>query len=70
MRRKKEEELFVWDKKVSELHMKTICPKQLGGFLGEENHQYAPCLKIKLHPKNVWQSLENPLAHPKCVSHL
>jgi hypothetical protein len=25
---------------------------------------------VKLHPKNVWQSPENPLAHPKCISHL
>jgi hypothetical protein len=26
------------NKKVDELHMKTKCPKQLGRFLGEENH--------------------------------
>jgi len=23
-----------------------------------------PCLKIKSHPKNAWQNLENPLTHP------
>jgi hypothetical protein len=45
--------------------MKTKCPKQRGYLLGEEDHQYAPRFKIKPHPKNVWQSLENPLAHPK-----
>ncbi len=26
---------------------------------------YAPHLDIKPHPKNVWQSPENPLAHTK-----
>jgi hypothetical protein len=26
--------------------------------------------KIKLHPKNAWQSFENPQAHPKCISHM
>jgi hypothetical protein len=50
--------------------MKTKCPKQLGRFLGEEDHQYVPCFEIKLHPKNAWQNLENPLAYPKCVSYL
>jgi hypothetical protein len=36
----------------------------------EEDHRYAPCPKIKPHPKNVWWSFENPLAHPKCINHL
>jgi len=43
--------------------MKTKYPKQPERFLGKEDHQYAPCPKIKPHPKNAWQSLENPLAH-------
>jgi len=50
--------------------MRTKCPKPLGHLLGKENHQYVPCSKIKLHPKNAWQNLENPLIDPKCVSHL
>jgi hypothetical protein len=50
--------------------MKTKYPKQFGCFPGEENHQYAPRLDIKLHPKNAWQSHENPLAHPNFESHL
>jgi hypothetical protein len=44
-------------------------PKEHGRFLGEENHQYALHFEIKHHPKNVLQSFENPLAHPKWVSH-
>jgi hypothetical protein len=36
----------------------------------ERDHQYVPRPKIKPYPKNVWQSPENPLAHPKCVNHL
>jgi hypothetical protein len=31
--------------------MRTKCPKQLGYFPREEDHQYAPCLEIKPHPK-------------------
>ncbi len=50
--------------------MKTKCQKQLGRILGKEDHQYAPCLEIKRHPKNVWQSPKKPFAHPKCISHL
>ncbi len=38
--------------------------------LGLQHHRYAPCLEIKLYPKNSWKSLENLLAHPKCISHL
>ncbi len=53
--------------KVDKLHMRPKCPKQLGRLLGEEDHQYAPHLEIKRHPKNVWQSLENPLAHSKFI---
>jgi hypothetical protein len=49
--------------------MKKKCPKQPGHLSGEEDHQHAPCPKIKPHPENAWQSPENPLAHPKCVSH-
>jgi hypothetical protein len=45
-------------------------PKQLGCFPRKKIHQYAPCFKIKPHPKNVWQSPKNPFAHPKCVNHL
>jgi hypothetical protein len=56
--------------KVDELHMKTKCPNQVGRFLGEENHRYAPPFEIKPHPKNVWQSLENPLVYLKCINHL
>jgi hypothetical protein len=40
--------------------MKTKCPMQPMHFPKEENHQYAPCLEIKP---------ENPLAHPKHISH-
>jgi hypothetical protein len=43
--------------------MKTECPNQLGHFLGEKYHRYAPHLDIKFHPKNARQSLENPLAY-------
>jgi hypothetical protein len=50
--------------------MKKKCPKKLGSFPKKEDHQYAPCPKIKPHPKNVWQSPKNPLAHPKCEGHL
>jgi hypothetical protein len=50
--------------------MRTKCPKQLGCFLGKGYHRYAPCPKIKPHSRNVWQILENPLAHPKCIDHL
>ncbi len=67
---KKKDVLFVWNKKVNKLHMKTKCPKQPGHLLGKKNHRYAPCFEIKLHSKNVWQSPKNPLAHLKCVSHL
>jgi hypothetical protein len=35
-----------------------------------ELHMKIECPKIKPHPKNVWQNLENPPAHPKCVDHL
>jgi hypothetical protein len=35
-----------------------------------DDHWYVPRPKIKLHPKNVWQSFENPLAHPICINHL
>jgi len=49
--------------------MRTKCPKHFGCFLGKENHQYVPHLEIKPHPKNAWKSLENPLAHSKCVKH-
>jgi hypothetical protein len=42
--------------KVDKLHMKTKWPKQLGHFPREEDRQYAPCLEIKLHPKNVAKS--------------
>jgi hypothetical protein len=42
--------------------MKTKSPKQLECLPKEEDHQCAPCFKIKLHPKNAWQSSENPLA--------
>jgi len=59
-RNKKEEE---GDKKVDELHMNIKCPKQPGHFLGKEDCQYASRPEKKFHPKNVWQSLENPLAH-------
>jgi hypothetical protein len=41
------------DKKVDEPDMRTKCPKQPRHFLREDDHQYAPCLKIKPHPKNV-----------------
>jgi hypothetical protein len=50
--------------------MRTKCPKQLGHFPREKDHEYVPHPEIKPHPKNAWQSLKNPLAHPKCVSHL
>ncbi len=50
--------------------MRTKCPKPFKCFLGKKNHQYAPHPEIKIHPKNAWQSLENPLAHPICISHL
>jgi hypothetical protein len=66
----RKEVLSVRDKKVDELHMRTKCPKQPRDFLGKEDHQYAPCLEIKPRPKNAWPSLENPLAHPKCVNHM
>jgi hypothetical protein len=56
--------------KVDELHMRTKCPKELGRFPRKKDHQYAPRPKIKLHPKNAWQSFENPLAHPKCINHM
>ncbi len=49
--------------------MKTKCPKQLGHLVGEEDHQYGSHYEIKPHPKNVWQSPENPLTHPKCELH-
>jgi len=39
-------------------------------LLRKEDHQYAPHLKIKPHPKNAWQSFDNPLTHSKCVSHM
>jgi hypothetical protein len=45
-------------------------PKTIQAFPREGDHQYVPCPKIKPHPKNVWQSFKNPLAHPKCVDHL
>jgi hypothetical protein len=57
-------------KKVDELHIRTKCPKQHGRLPREEDHQRVPLLEIKIHPKNVWQSFENPLAHPKCVNHM
>jgi hypothetical protein len=47
--------------------MRTKCPKQPGHFPGKEDHRYTPCLEIKPHLKNVWQSPKNPLAHPKCI---
>jgi hypothetical protein len=50
--------------------MMTKCPKQPKHLPREENHKYAPHFNIKHHPKNAWQSPENPLAHPKCVNHL
>jgi hypothetical protein len=50
--------------------MKTKCSKQPGCFPREEDHQYAPRFKIQPHPKDVWQNLENPLAHLKCAKHL
>jgi hypothetical protein len=55
-KKKKKEVLFEWDMKVDEWHMKTKYPK-------EEDHWYAPHPKIKPHPKNVWQSLKNPLKY-------
>jgi hypothetical protein len=58
------------NKEVDEPHMKTKCPKQFGHLLRKRDHRYAPRFKIKPHQKNVWQSPKNPLAHPKCVSHL
>jgi hypothetical protein len=45
--------------------MKTKCPKQCGHFLKKEDRQYVPHPEIKPHPKNVWQSPENPLAYTK-----
>jgi hypothetical protein len=69
-RQEKKGILFTWDKKVDKLHMKLECPKQLKCLPREEDHQYVPCLEIKLHLKNAWQSFKNPLAHPKHVSHL
>ncbi len=68
-RRKKKEVLFMWNKKVNKLHMRTKCRKQPKCLPGKEYHQYVPHPKIKPHSKNTWQSLQNPLAHPKCVSH-
>jgi hypothetical protein len=44
--------------------MKAKCPKQLRCLPKKEYHQYVPHSKIKPHPKNPWQSLENPLTHP------
>jgi len=58
-----------WDK-VNKQNMRTKCPMQLVHLTKEEDYQYTPRLDIKLHPKNAWQSLENPLAHPKCINHL
>jgi hypothetical protein len=45
-------------------------PKQPKCLPGKEDHKYAPLFEIKLHPKNAWQSSENPLTHPKCKGHL
>jgi hypothetical protein len=50
--------------------MKTKCPKQPKRLPRKEDYQNAPRFKIKPHPKNAWQNLENPLAHPKCEGHL
>ncbi len=58
----------MWNKNVDELYMKTKCPKQPSHFLKKEDHQFVPCLEIKPHPKNAWQSLEIPLTHPKSIS--
>jgi hypothetical protein len=62
--------LFMWNKKVDEVHMKTKCPKQLWHLFKKEDHQYVPCLELKPHAKNVLQSFENPLIDPKCVNYL
>jgi hypothetical protein len=70
IKRKRKEVLSKWDKNVDERHMKTKCPMQPVRFPREEDHRYASCFEIKPHPKNVWKSPENPLTHPKCVSHL
>ncbi len=66
----KKEELSEWDKKVDKWHMKTKCLMQPVNLPREEDHWYAPSLEIKLHLKNAWRNPENPLAHPKYVSHL
>jgi hypothetical protein len=69
-RKEKKEVLCMWNRKFNKQHMKKKCPKQLGHLPRKENHWYAPCPKIKPHLKNMWQSFENPLAHPKCIRHL
>ncbi len=69
-KKKKKEKLSEWDEKVNEQHMKIKYPMQPMCFLREENNWYVSHPKIKLHPKNAWQSLENPLAYLKCVNHM
>jgi hypothetical protein len=70
IKRKKKKVLFVWSKKVDDLYMRTKCPKQHEHLPRKKDRQYAPHLKIKPHPKNTLPSLDNPLAHLKCINHL
>jgi hypothetical protein len=45
--------------------MRTKCLKQLECCSRKGDHCYVPCLEIKLHPKNAWQSFENLLVDAK-----